>query len=648
MASFAVPDGTFFDPNFGLDCARDFDHERITEELPVLVKEGNEILRKYGFGPITKADVCAPVHEISSEVGDDEECYSNNKAFIALLPVMHQRAGMKVSWKDTSINPRYGNFAEDLVLIPDGYYQTYHNARKTSSEFEMAYLDVCKLRLAIDIRPMRMDHSGTNDGKAAMVGSRNSWIPFNSPIKGIYEIFSLYQDVNLGFIRDKKFAYLPQQLGGYGKPIPFMESSNFERFNKAFRQGTYASLHREIVRRTIVWLHNESLGFAQEKDPLLSHIVRFETSFHDWIKNKSIYAPVTWLEIPDYLNQYIAGRTSEDKRKNTAMQRLAADGDLVTEKQLEIAVEHNELCKSLLSEENIVSFKRRRDEKIAEWKKLSIYSLLQMGQIRELRLEGLGLRELRPVEILRFHSLVRDKGRALKNALRDEAYYWPEALRAVYERGPMKVNFTCAPLTKAGFTIAERRVDMEDPEEGPQQHEELREFLRGGCVGKMPTKLVNDDIPLIEEAKETSLVVIVTDDKALCRDMNRIKGCPVFRVPVEWYYRSLYFGEADQPWLEYCRKNFPTFLTQSMEDTGSIKSFEETYFKDGVFASKKIRQPLNIFKDIHQRDGIIFEESERFDDGPPECNPRTLLFDRKNILCSRPQRRKTYRKSTYH
>jgi hypothetical protein len=645
MSAFAVPDGTFFDPNFGLDCAQDGDTERIDRALPGLVEEGNKILQKYGFEPISQADVVKPIHEISSEVGDDEECYSNNKAFIALVPVMHMRAGMKISWKDTSINSRFGNFAEDLVLLPDGYYQTYHNARKTSSHFEMAYLDVCKLRLAIDIRPMRMDHSGTNDGKAAMVGSRNAWIPFNSPIKGIYEIFSLYQDINLGFIRDKKFAYLPQQLGGYGKPIPFMEPSNFERFNKAFRQGTYASLHREIVRRTIVWLHNESLGFEQEKDPLLSHIVRFETSFHDWIKNKSIYAPVTWLEIPDYLSQYIAGRTSEDKRKNTAMQRLAADGDLVTEQQLEIAVEHNELCRSLLGEENVASFKKKRDEKIAEWKKLSIYSLLQMGQIRELRLEGLGLRELRPIEILRFHSLVRDKGKALKMALRDEAYYWPEALRAVYERGPMSVSFSCAPLTRVGFTIAERRVDMEDPEEGPKEHEELREWLRKGARGKMPTKLVNDDIPLIEEAQESSLVVIVTDDKALCRDMNRIKGCPVFRVPCEWYFRSLYFGEADQPWLAYCRKNFPAFLTQSMIDTGSVTSFEETYFKDGVLSSKKIRQPLNIFKEPGVKDKIDMEESERFDDGPPEGDPRTFLYDRKNVLRSRPQRRKAYYKA---
>jgi hypothetical protein len=645
MASFAVPDGSFFDPNFGLDCARDGDSERITEALPGLISEGNNILRKYGFVPISKADLCKPVHEISSEVGDDEECYSNNKAFIALLPVMHQRAGMMVSWKDTSIHPRFGNFAEDLVLIPDGYYQTYHNARKTSSQFEMAYLDVCKLRLAIDIRPMRMEHSGTNDGKAAMVGSRNAWIPFNSPIKGIYEIFSLFQDVNLGFIRDKKFAYLPQQLGGYGKQIPFMEPSNFERFNMAFRQGTYASLHREIVRRTIVWLHNETMGFEQEKDPLLSHIVRFETSFHDWIKNKSIYAPVTWLEIPDYLSQYIAGRTSEDKRKNTAMQRMAADGNLVTESQLEIAVEHNELCKSLLGEETVTSVKKKRDEKIAEWKKLSIYSLLQMGQIRELRLEGLGLRKIKPVEILRFHSLVRDKGKALRMALRDEAYYWPDALRAVYERGPMSVSFTCSPQTRGGFTIAERRVDMEDPDEGPKQHEELRAWLANGGKGRMPTTLVNDDIPLIEEAQESSLVVIVTDDKALCREMNRIKGCPVFRVPVDWYYRSLYFGEADQPWLAYCRKLYPAFLTQYMEDTGSIKSFEETYFKDGVFASNRIRQPLNIFKELGVKDQIYFTESERFDDGPPDCHPSRLLYDRRNVLRSRPQRRKGFYKS---
>nr|UYL94521.1 MAG: hypothetical protein [Leptosphaeria biglobosa narnavirus 4] len=642
--SFLIPDGSQFDPDFGLDLFTcDGDSKLVDDLLPEIRRRADDVLHRYGFVPITDADLKKPVFEISAEVGDDEESVSSSKPFLALLPVIHEMAGMKVSWKDTSINSRFGNLAEDLVFLPDGYYQTYHNTRKTSSARDMAYLDVPKLRLAIDIRPMRMDHSGTNDGKTGLVGSRNSWIPFDSPIKGIYEIFSLYQDINLGLLRDKKFAYLPTQLGGYGKPIPFMEPSNFERFNKAYRQGTYSTLHREIVRRTIVLLHNDSLGFEVERDPLLAHIVRFESSFHDWIKNRSIYAPTTWLDIPEDLARFQAGRVTSNRQMNSALQRLASDGDLVTEKQLQVAIEHNELCAALLGSENMSSFKKKRDSKIAEWRKLSMYNLESLGLIKELSLEGYGLRELRPVEILRFHSLTRDKGKELKNILRDEAYYWPEALEHVYSKGPMKVSFMCFPQTRSGFTVAEsRRYDVEDTEEDLLEKDKLIEWVRKGCIGPMPTKLVNDDETLIHQADGSKLICLITDDKALCREMNRRKGCPVVRVPVDWYYRSLYFGNADQPWVGFIRKQVPGYEIQCLEDTGAIKAFEELYFKDGVLAKRRIRQKMNIFKKIGEKDPIQMEESEDFSDEPPVRSIIPLLYDGKNVLKKRKDHKRSF------
>jgi len=644
--SFAVPDGTEFDPDFGLDnIARDGDTERIDELIPELRLRADKVLARYGFVPISDADLKKPVFEISAEVGDDEESVSSSKPFIALLPVIHELAGMVVSWKDTSINPRFGNFAEDMVFLPDGYYQTWHNTRKTSSARDMSYLDVPKLRLGIDIRPMRMDHSGTNDGKTNLVGSRNAWIPYNSPIKGLYEIFSLYQDMNLGLLRDKKFAYLPTVLGGFGKPIPFAEPSNFERFNKSFRQGMYSTLHREVIRRTVVILHNDSLGYQVERDPLLAHIVRFESSFHDWIKNKSIYAPTAWLDIPDNLNGFIAGRVTANRALNSALQRLASDGELISETQLRVAVEHNDLCNALLGADSIADFKAMRDVKVAEWKKLSMYNLINMGYIKELSLEGYGLREIRPVEILRFQSLVRDKGKELRNILRDEAYYWPEALKQVYDRGPMKVDFRIYPQTKWGFTVGEsKRYDIEDTEEDLHQREALREWLRSGATENMPTKLVNDDEAIIHSARGDRLILLITDDKQLCRELNRRKGCPVLRVPVDWYYRSLYFGEADHPWMEFARRKIPGYEIMEMEDSGSIKSFEETYFKDGCLAARKIRQRLNIFKTNQERDPVEMEESYNFSDGPPTEDLSRLLYDSRNVLKTRKDRRKTYRR----
>lgn len=643
MATFSTPNGEEFDPDFGLEFLTPHErkHEEILSRWNSLRSQADKRLAKYGYAPISKQDLAVPVKFIASEVGDDEEVVSNSKAFVGLLPVFHELAGMKVSEEDTSISPRFGNLAEDLVVLPDGYYQVYHNTRNTSSERDMAYLDVPKLRLAIDIRPGRMDHSSTNDGKASLVGSRNAWIPRDSPIKGIYEIFSLYQDVNLGLLRDKRFAYLPQSLGGYGKPIPFSEPSNFERFNLSFKQGKFAELNREIVRRTIVYLHNESLGFKQDRDPLLGHIVRFESSFHDWIKNKSIYAPTTWLDIPEELGKYSAGKLTDDRAVNAALLRLASEGRLVTESKLSIAVEHNELCKALLSSETISDFKSRRDRKIAEWRSLSLYSLKGYGLIKELRLEGYGLRPLKPIELLRFTSLVKDKRYNLKSLLRDENFFWPEAMKEVYDRGPMKVHFTAAPKVQFGRTYAEHEWDIIDTEE-INALEDLENWVRNGCVGKQPRAIINDDDDIIRTSNPNSLVMIITEDRRLCREVNRVVGCPVIRVPVEWYYRSLYFGEADQPWVGAFRDRFPSADIQVQEDTGSIKSFEELFFKDGVMASKRIEQPFNIFKPLGQKDPIRIEESMNFDDSPPPGRPE--IYDRRNLLKQHGRVKRNYRR----
>jgi len=639
------PDGHFwtplgaFNPDVGLEPTPP--REESLSERNSLISEADDLLVKYGFEPICPADFNVNVKVIASEVGDDEQFCSNSRVFCALVYSFHKWSGMKVSLEDTSISTRFGNLAEDLVVLPDGYYQVYHNVRNTSSERDMAYLDVPKLRLAIDVRPGRMDHSSTNDGKVSLVGSRNSWIPRDSPIKGIYEIFSLYQDINLGLLRDKRFAYLPQALGGYGKPLPFLEPSNFERFNKSFRQGEYAVLNREIVRRTIVFLHNESLGFEQDRDPLLGHIVRFEASFHDWIKGHSIYAPTSWLDIPPELGKFSAGKLGKNRALNNALLRLAAEGRLVTESKLAVAVEHNELCKALLSSETVSDFKSQRDKKISEWRSLSLYTLQQYGYVKQLQLEGYGLRPLRHIEVLRFHSLMKDKRYNLKSLLRDESFYWPDAMKEVYDHGPMRVRFNAMPKIGVGRTYAEHEFDIVDTEE-INALEDLENWVRNGCIGMQPRAIINDDDDIIRLCEPDSIVLIITEDRRLCREANRVVGCPVLRVPVEWYYRSLYFGDNDQPWVGAVKDRYPSFKIQVQEDTGSIKSFEELYFFDGVMTSKKIVQRFNLYKSLSEKDKKIIAESDNYDDSPPPGRPE--IYDRRNLLKTHKRVKRSYRR----
>lgn len=630
MNEFIIPDGSYFDPDFGLDI--DSNNWNPLEEWNSLRDRANKRLNKYGYTAITEEDINLPIKYIASEVGDDEQLLSNSKAFVSLVSVFHEELGMKISEKDTSINSRFGNLAEDLVVLPDGYYQTYHNARNTSGYNQMSYLDVPKLRLALSVRPGRMDHSATNDGKASLVGARNSWIPPDSPIKGIYEIFSLYQDLHLGLVRDKRFAYMPQALGGYGKPIPFGTPSNWNSFNAAFRGGTYKAINNEVARRCVNYLHNESLGIRQKKDLLLSHIVRFESSYHDWIKNRSIYAPVTWINIPPELNRFLAGQTSEDRRLNTAFSRLVAENKLITSRKLEIAIEHNALCKALLATDSIESFKSLRDSKVAEWRQCSMYTLEQAGYIRSLSLSGMGDKVLRPLEVLRFYNLVKTKGNLLRQTLKEEGYYYPEVMEEIYDKGPMKVDFRFYPklssTTRMVAEVPER--DVHDTEEIGVLTQ-LLDWVRGPRTEPMPRTMVNDDDAIIAEADPRIVQLLVTEDKALCRDLNRIVGCPVIRIPVTWYYRALYFGDTPRPWEAAIARRFPSFEFKTIEDSGSIKSAEELMFYDGSMMNGRITQPFGWNKLLSDKDEILLPDVlEQYDDQPPAGPPD--IYDRHNLL----------------
>jgi hypothetical protein len=638
LTSFRLPEGimkrgnSFFDPTEMLG-----DHltAKSRYNLESLKDEANERLAIYGYEPISKDDIDIIPSYIASEVGDDEETASNSKAFIAIQLVFHRLFGMKESVEDTSINSRYGNFAEDLIILPDGYGQTYLSARNTSSFNSMSFIDIPKLRLAIDIRPMRMDHSGTNDGKAQMIGSRQRWIPLESGFRGQYEIFNLFQDVNLGLHRDRKFPYLPQALGGYGKEPPFRNSANLERFMKAFKQGSHSELIRNIVRRTSDYLEKRSRHEYPAKDPLLSHCVRYQSSFHDWVKGRTIYAPVTWIDVPPEVAKFRAGKHGESPVKDEVILRLLSEKRLLTEQQLEIAVEHNELCRALLGATNIKEFKSLRDEARMRFNNFSLFSQESYGMIKELTLDQSRSKEpLSQEEVKVFNERVMMTRGGLRFIVGEEYVYWPEAMDMIYKVGPMKVRFDMFPKNKIGTRSlgaqrSEFKSDYEDTED-LHKLDHLEEWLRSS-VDSPPTDttLINDDESIISKCSRTGYNIIVTDDKRLCKEANRRTRNPVFRVPCSWYYKSIYFGS--ESWTDVLSQVRPGIEWAQYEDTGSLKSFEENYFHDGVMLRQKKVQKFNIWKTTGVKDQYTIVEDDDYE-GYSKSLIHLLIYDAGNVL----------------
>lgn len=618
---------TSFEPDLGLD---------LTGAKPLstkyLFRKASERVARYGFEIKERSRT---VHTIDCEVGDDEISVNDNLLYTGLLSVFHTELGMEISEEDTSISRRYGNFCEDLLCLPGSYYQTYHNARNKSDFRDMSYIDICKLRLAIDIRPMRMNHSATNDGKASMVGKRQFWIPPGRA--GIrYEVFSLFQDVNLGLLRDGKFAYLPESLGGYGKRVPFGTGSNLERFIKSFRQGFHSRTVRSIILRLMSWYGQFKAGNNPDADPLLSFVSRFTSGYHDWIKGQSIYAPVSWIGVPAEVARYKSRLNPRIPLERDVISRLLAEGYLIPESKVQIVHEHNEFCQELLGKTNVLEVRERITEKRREWlRNSSIFSMEAYGYIKEISLMNEGHRPLLDIEGQAFLKLIDDQSMFnLKLQLRNEPVYDRRVLDDLYSRGPMKVRFTIYPryLGHTLFAHQDFRSNVIDTEELGQA-QAIYEWLESGEGGTPPRKLLNDDNFIIQEMIDSRerYHCIVTEDIQLCKLANRRTGYPVFRIPVEWYYRHLYFGEAQNfPWASLLAgltsREWETHL-----DDGSIRSFEECYFIDGMPSKKKIRQRFSYF-DENNSTPIEVEELTDYSDDPPDIPIVLLLHDYFNEL----------------
>jgi len=381
--------------------------------------------------------------------------------------------------------------------------------------------------------------------------------------------------------------------------------------------------------------------------------VRYQSSFHDWVKGKSIYAPVTWVDVPPEVAQHRIARTGEDTVTDQVIQRLVAERQLITEQQLEIAVEHNELCKALLGAVNIMEFKAIRDAAKDEWHNLSIFSRESYGYIQELNLILPNRKsKLLLYDVEKFFSDVAERRYNLKNFLRQEYVYRQSAINEIYENGPMKVHFTMMPyvgMVTRGFAApkSDYKSDVEDTEYIHALEDLTNWFtLRQENLsqrGKMPRLLINDDEEIIQRCKESTHNVIITDDKKLCREANKVTGNVVYRVPMQWHFTATYFGTPS--WEDYLGPKYPGIEWACHLDTGSEKAFEETRFLDGVMLSKRVHQDFNIWKtDRNWKETVHKEEFVDFSDEVPE-GADNWLYDQFNVLRERAQHRARFGKS---
>jgi hypothetical protein len=269
---------------------------------------------------------------------------------------------------------------------------------------------------------------------------------------------------------------------------------------------------------------------------------------------------------------------------------------------LTIAYEHNQLCSYLLNAETHEEFVERRNASRSEWRSLSTFSLRLYGMIKEIGLDQSLQHRLEDREIHEFTRNMRDTRLNMKAFLRQENFYRREAKDLVYQNGPMKTVIPLFPeVTTAGRRYwFEQTRDMQEHDSGtPEQFQELLNWV---LDPERPLKppvmdLVADDPWIIREiaaSPEEEAFAIVTDDIELCREAHRKTRKWVVRVPPKWWYVSVYFGEGDEPWLGKLSKHYPQYKWKTIEDSGSIKSYEEVGWRDGELLQWPASRPFSL------------------------------------------------------
>jgi hypothetical protein len=428
---------------------------------------------------------------------------------------------------------------------------------------------------------------------------------------------------------------MPIDFGGGGKPSPFGNYANFRTFTKVWKTGTYREVITTVIRETGRFFTSMKFHNVPEVSKLLEHFTKCEPMFFDWVKDENLIMRARDVLIPDYVMEQKVCETKYGSVESLIVPRLLATRRLVTETQVRVALQHNGLTQAIVSAETYIDAMAALKEAKTSWRAEHLYGIGTLTRDdfkQEFEFYRKGGMELSLIEILRFFEET-DKVRNFRRMIQTESVFRRQALDGIYQRGPMLVrNIALNIRREDGRTTAVEdwtyQRDVENTEY-IQKDVELEQWLETR-EGPVPRYFIEDDDVLFNEISSmeaTKGIALVTDDIALCRRIARELSRYVIRIPVEYYYRLTYFGEG----LEGVKEHLGAHKQwELLEDTGSIASGEERYFRDGeMYPNGVPHSPIDYYGPWAFRPPAPAGESVNWDDvtAPPLNFPRKYAFD---------------------
>jgi hypothetical protein len=517
----------YWSPNLGANHGEIF-------YLSKLIVEVSTAYEAYGPSVVTGYP-CIAGYGIHSEVGDDHTSYTRSPVqFLMELVLSTRLLNVEVSKKDTYISQFHGNYSESFLLKPMNKSEAWLSASFQGGK-DLPFLDTPKIRTLLPICAMNQKHSDTIEGKVSL----NSRIHrFSTALcRTEAEVATMIQIVSLGLMRERKFPFLPDYLGGLGAIPPGAGSIQFQIAADQFKGKSYKGLIYRITQSVDKVSRGERSGLF-----LLSSISTIRQHWRKWYTYFSKYVPSISGQLPLEITSFQVGKLGKDPIWDYAASRANQLGGLCTETELLVHQRNRELTQQILSARTVQESKLLRDLEKDQMKSLTVFS----NSFKENWGDHLEFYELPGYtstlndlsSVCTVLSLDKSGGRELKNAIRDDILYDPIALDKIYSTGPLKVDLgvmyqgRLLPLYLQKELSEEQRVSLE----------RLLSWVKDPGRGKFPPRELIEDDPIIileslafhEESMErvgiTPVLFLQSGDRKLAREINSRSSIPVVLV----------------------------------------------------------------------------------------------------------------------
>jgi hypothetical protein len=511
--------------------------------------------------------------------GDDVHAFIEGPEWAEAHQEAAQMLGYDISTLDTAVTEDWGTYCEEWFCKPPARITSCKWGTRFKNSNLLPYLDVPKIRTMIATEKDRRDFSSDPAGKVTLLGHDQEYFKSTDPgpLQTIYAIASAFQDITLATVDQKKPLFLPRQVNGIGKPVPFWSTEN------------WMNLFQHCPEWHVKYYLTVMDEYVNGRSGLSSYRGTLKESFHF-----SDEMMVELYQIPENepIRRYIViAHDQWDEWEHGILTKLISTGYLIPE---------SKIAKYYLMQQRLMTLEQDLPQQ-------DLFEVIKAKMVKYPDITNAS-------QIVRnFVRNYRDSSYRLKQDRRENLYPI-EAVRVLERGNPLTVTVSDFPLIKkfGKYEIPTNLYELRAQELYQWFMKEYTRRHRGEKRVPPPTDIIEDDPIIIQTIGEggADIFIIVTDDVRLFKlATNKFPDTFIFRMSTLHYLQTnTWIAENGGDWDEEVdlafSKEFDGLTIETLIDKGSVESYLHKYHvhQEGVYFQvegipwNKDMSPRNISK----------------------------------------------------